>query len=479
MQDKWAEISVNLKKMLKSGLFKVWIAPLHATVDTLGLRLVAPNAYVASRLESMMLTTLQEAAAPVLGLEPAQVKVHIEAADQEAQASTAAVEHKSAGQKPEVELAPSEAPSIPVTMVASSVLQQASLPLPAATVYRSSQNWRFSFADFVVGPTNNMAVAAAQDVSRKYGCVRTLFVNSASGLGKTHLAQAVGRAINEEGGNARVGYLTAEEFASRFVTALRAQDIEGFKARFRELDVLLMEDVHFFQGKEKMQDMALAVVKNLQAKGGRAIFTSSFSPRELQKVDSQLVSHFCSGILTDMGRPTKDMRCDILGQKARSFQVLLPDSVCELLASRLSGDVRQMESCLNSLIFKARLLNCGLNLDLAMEVLSQYADVACGPDFSTILRLVCESYGLNERQLASKSRRKECVTGRNTAFYLARKHTEMTLEEIGEKFNRRHSTVIKGITSLERELSKESTEGRRIARAVRLIERNAGLGARA
>ena len=241
-----------------------------------------------------------------------------------------------------------------------------------------------------------------------------------------------------------------------------------------------MEDVHFFQGKEKMQDMALAVVKNLQAKGGRAIFTSSFSPRELQRVDSQLVSHFCSGILTDMGRPTKDMRCDILGQKARSFQVLLPDSVCELLASRLNGDVRQMESCLNSLIFKARLLNCGLNLDLAMEVLSQYADVACGPDFSTILRLVCESYGLNERQLASKSRRKECVTGRNTAFYLARKHTEMTLEEIGEKFNRRHSTVIKGITSLERELSKQSTEGRRIARAVSLIERNAGLaGARA
>ena len=478
MQDKWAEISGNLKKMLKSGLFKVWIAPLHATVDTQGLHLVAPNAYVASRLESMMLTTLQEAAAPVLGLEPGQVNVHIEAAGQEVQASTA-VEPQSAGQEPEGERAPSKAPSVPVAVAATPVLQQASLPLPAAAVYRSTQNWRFSFADFVVGPTSNMAVAAAQDVSRKYGCVRTLFVNSASGLGKTHLAQAVGRAICEEGGNARVGYLTAEEFASRFVTALRAQDIEGFKARFRELDVLLMEDVHFFQGKEKMQDMALAVVKNLQAKGGRAIFTSSFSPRELQRVDSQLVSHFCSGILTDMGRPTKDMRCDILGQKARSFQVLLPDSVCELLASRLSGDVRQMESCLNSLIFKARLLNCGLNLDLAMEVLSQYADVACGPDFSTILRLVCESYGLNERQLASKSRRKECVTGRNTAFYLARKHTEMTLEEIGEKFNRRHSTVIKGITSLERELSKESTEGRRIARAVTLIERNAGLGARA
>ncbi len=480
MRDKWAEISENLKKMLKSGLFKVWIAPLHASVHEGGLHLVAPNAYVAGRLESMMLASLREAAAPVLGLGPEQVDVRIEAAEQSADAEIVEEKQSSMQKKPadRADVSASAPSAVASFMAPARVPRQASLPLPSVAVYRDTQNWRYSFADFVVGPTNNMAVAAAQDVSRSCGCVRTLFVNSSSGLGKTHLAQAVGRAISEEGTNARVGYLTAEEFASRFVTALRAQDIEGFKARFRELDVLLMEDVHFFQGKEKMQDMALAVVKSLQAKGGRAIFTSSFSPRELQKVDSQLVSHFCSGILTDMGRPTKDMRCDILGRKARTFQVLLPESVCDLLASRLTGDVRQMESCLNSLIFKARLLNCGLNVDLAMEVLSQYADVACGPDFSTILRLVCESYGLNERQLASRSRRKECVVGRNTAFYLARKHTEMTLEEIGEKFNRRHSTVIKGITSLERELSRESTEGRRIARAVSLIERNAGLAER-
>ena len=322
-----------------------------------------------------------------------------------------------------------------------------------------------------------MAVAAAQDMSQRGGCVQTLFVSSASGLGKTHLAQAVGRAIADQGEAARVGYFTAEEFATRFVCSLKSHDVEGFKSRFRNLDMLLLEDVHFFQGKEKMQDMALAVVKNLQARGGRVIFTSSFSPRELQHVDSQLVSHFCSGILTDMGRPTEEMRRHILERKARSFQVLLPDPVCQLLASRLNGDVRQLESCLNSLVFKARLLNCGLNVDLAMEVLSQYASVCCEPDFPTILRLVCQSYGLNERQLASRSRRKECVQGRNLVYYLARKHTSLTLEQIGEKFNRRHSTVIKGITSVERELSKESSLGRQMARAVQLIERNAGLSA--
>ncbi len=157
--------------------------------------------------------------------------------------------------------------------------------------------------------------------------------------------------------------------------------------------------------------------------------------------------------------------------------MLLPDNVCELLASRLDGDVRQLESCLNSLIFKARLLHCAPRLDLAMEILSQYTQTPCGPDLPTIVRLVCESYGLNERQLRSNSRRRELVLGRNTVFYLARKHTELTLEEIGERFNRRHSTVIKGITSVERELSRESSLGRQIARAVSLIERNAGMNA--
>lgn len=535
--------------MLHSGVFKVWIAPLQAHVHAGGLLLTAPNAFVANWLEGKMLSTLREAAAPVLGIDPASVEVRITAAGDAAQGNSAAA-HQPASRSLEIRSPEGSAFAVdqgqasysqpnlsqPSHVQASSVQQpaanglalgldgahsvpagqfahassipgaslagvsansaetasrmdaallgtsprpqvQATLPISSAPAYRLATNWRYSFADFVVGPTNNMALAAAQDVSRSSGCVRTLFMNSAPGLGKTHLAQAVGRAIAEDRNGARVGYLTAEDFASRFVAALRTHDIENFKTRFRDLDVLLLEDVHFLQGKEKMQDMALAVVKNIQAKGGRVIFTSSFSPRELQRIDSQLVSHFCSGILTDIGRPTEDMRRHILERKAKSFQVLLPDSVCELLACRLDGDVRQMESCLNSLIFKARLLNCGLNLDLAMEVLSQYTEMSSGPDMPTIVRLVCESYGLNERQLGSRSRRKECVLGRNTVYYLARKHTELTLEEIGEKFNRRHSTVIKGITSVERELSKESSLGRQIARAVKLIERNAGMNA--
>lgn len=462
MRERWSEISENLKKMLPSGVFKVWIAPLTAHAHDRGLRLDAPNAFVAGWLESKMLPALRQAAAPVLGLEPDMVDVRIAAAPDAREQEAAA--------QPTALNAPRDAAST------GKQRTQGVLPIPAGHGPLAA-TWRYSFADFVVGPTNNMAVAAARDVSSSGGCVRTLFLSSASGLGKTHLTQAVGRAIAEEGGSARVAYLSAEEFASRFVAALRCHEVESFKARFRDLDVLLLEDVHFFQGKEKMQDMALAVIKGLQARGGKVIFTSSFSPRELQRVDSGLVSHFCSGILADIGRPTEAMRRDILTRKAKNFQVLLPDNVCELLASRLDGDVRQLESCLNSLIFKARLLHCAPRLDLAMEILSQYTQTPCGPDLPTIVRLVCESYGLNERQLRSNSRRRELVLGRNTVFYLARKHTELTLEEIGEQFNRRHSTVIKGITSVEREISRQSSLGRQIARAVSLIERNAGMNA--
>ena len=339
-----------------------------------------------------------------------------------------------------------------------------------------SGRYEFTFENFIKGPSNQFAFAAAQAVAANpSGAYNPLFIYGPSGLGKTHIMQSVGRAVQEQGGQARLAYLSAEDLASRYVAALRSNDVESFRARLRDLDVLLLEDVHFLQGKEKMQDMVLTVIKSLQDRGGRAIFTSSFSPRELEKLDSQLVSHFCSGIVSPLERPDTEMCRHILERKAKSFQVLLPDEVCDLLAGRLQGDVRQLESCLKSLVFKARMLNCGLNPELALEVLQQYATVDCGPDFASIVRLVCESYGLNERQLASRSHKQQYVLARNTIYYLARKHTDMSLKEIGERFNRRHSTVIKGITSLEREIANESRVGRQISRAVELIERNAGI----
>lgn len=467
MTAQWCGIRKNLQKSLESGIFKVWIAPLEGSVDGTAVRLVAPNGFVADWIRERLSDAVRQASAAEMGVALGDVSVDVTVAE----TATRPV-RRSVTASPRT----TEAPCVPVRRQET----QAVLPLqrPLIEPRAVPANWRYRFDDFVVGPTNEVAVAAARDLCRRATCVETLFVSSSSGLGKTHLVQAMGYVLSEEmGQSGRVAYMTAEEFATRFVAALRAHDVESFKSHLRGLDVLMLEDVHFLQGKEKMQDEALTTIKSLQARGSRVVLTSSFTPRELRNVDSQLVSHFCSGLLANIGKPTLDMRRTILDRKARMHQVMLPDPVTDLLAERLCSDVRQLESCLNNLIFKARHLRRNISLEMALDVLGQYAQVETTLDVENLIRLVCESYGLNMRQLASRSRRHECVLARNTVYYLARKHTELSLQEIGDKFNRRHSTVIKGITSLEREMQRETSVGRQIANTVTLIERNAGLSA--
>ncbi len=427
----------KLSQRLEPGVFKIWIKPLEAKIVDGSLTLTAPKPYMAQWLQSKLLSVLEGCTREVLG-EQAQVRIEAKA---------------------------SETPSLPRRV-------QSWLPM-LTPVRQQSKNWRYNFSDFVVGESNRVAVAAAKDVCRRDGGVQTLYVNAQAGLGKTHLSQAVGHDITENPGRT-VDYLTAEEFSARFVASLKSNEVESFKERLRKLDVLLFEDVHFLQNKPKIQETALSVVKAIQDHGGRVIFTSSFSPRELQKVDSQLVSSFCSGILTQIDRPDESMRCEIIQRKAQSMQMAISDQVCLLLAKRLDSDVRQIESCLKSVIFKAKLLQTEITPDLALEVLAQYS-ASTSVDLQFLSTLVCEHLGLELTSLHSRSRCQNHVVGRNTIFYLARKHTDLTLKEIGQPFNRRHSTVLQGITSIEKELAKQSSLGRQIARVLDLVEEKAGL----
>lgn len=475
MTAQWPGICENLKKSLDSGVFKVWIAPLEGSVEHNVVNLTAPSAFVANWVRDRLGDVLRQSAAPVLGLAASAIELNVRVASASERPSPPAPTRVVEEPVHSASALPPACDHITRTPESPAIPAQGQLPLRSAAP--GPLRWRYHFDDFVVGPTNAVAVAAAQDICRPASSVDTLFVSADSGLGKTHLIHAIGQCLYREQGHARVGYLTAEDFTTRFIMGMRSGQMDNFKAGLRDLDVLLLDDVHFFQGKEKTQEEALATIKSLQARGSRVVLTSSFTPRELSNVDSQLVSYFCSGLLANMERPSLDMRRHILSRKARLHQVILPDAVADLLARQCSTDVRQLESCLNNLIFKARHLNRQICLELAMDVLGQFASVESVLDVEHIINMVCDSYGLSFRQLASRSRRQECVLARNTVYYLARKHTELSLQEIGEKFNRRHSTVIKGITSIERELQRESTVGRQVAKAVQLIERNAGIRA--
>ncbi len=336
-------------------------------------------------------------------------------------------------------------------------------------------SWRYSFKDFVVGPSNELAFSAARSICRHQLFTDQFYVCSAPGLGKTHLLQAIGQELSATGGQkqgrVRLAYLTAEDFACRMVMALKQREMESFKAGFRDgVDVLLLEDIHFLQGKEKTQEELLTTVKSLRSLGKKIVFTSSFLPKELPKLDSLLASQFCDGFMAVIEKPDFATRMRILENKARVFQVQIPHEVNELFANTIHSDIRLLENCLQNLVIKARLMNQHITQDLALGVLKNYAPTTTKPDMEKITAFICRSFNLSHDSLRTKSRKKEYVLARNTIFYLARKHTELSLKNIGEAFNRKHSSVIKGITQVEREMSRQSTVGRQLDRLIQTLE---------
>lgn len=473
MNAQWDQIRQILRKTVNPGLFHVWIAPLTAELHGTSLRLQAPNEFVAVWVRDRLLEQIRQAAVSVLGqlgeisvvAETAAVPGATEAgAVPGAMVSASAVSGGAAPAPFPSPFPPSSPPSGP---------RQLGLPLMAREASRPRPCWQFSFDDFVVGPSNQLAYAAALAL-----CDRTLdsdqvFLSSAPGLGKTHLLQAMGRRLSglSNKQQARVEYLTAEEFGRLWVQAFKGQELERFKARFRDsLDILLLEDVHFFQGKARMQDELMATMKALHARGAKVIFTSTFAPRELKDLDSTLASRLCSGFMAIIEKPGFETRKRIVEQKARTFHVALPDNVAELLAERIHADIRKLESCIQNLVLKARLLNQKITLELACEVLNHYEPEIPLFSLERIIEFVCDAFDLSPQQLGSKTRQRAIVQARNAAFFLARKYTDMSLQDIGDKFNRKHSTVLKGIANVEREMTLETPAGRQIARTVELAK---------
>jgi chromosomal replication initiator protein len=452
MNATWQHIQGFLEKGLHPGMYKVWIKPLQAEVQDNHICLVAPNEFVADWVRDKLMDKIEEAASQVLGQDP---RISVRAMAQEEAKAHKPLKKPRAGRR-------------------EGEGTQNGLPMQVASPGHAVTRWRFTFDDFVVGPSNQLAYAASQSICDKSLGSDSLFLSSDPGLGKTHLLHAIGRhlVVGANRDQVRIRYLTAEEFATHMVLALRAREMERFKAAFRDsIDVLLLEDIHFLQNKEKIQAELLCTLKSLNDRGCRVVFTSSFLPRELDSVDTQLASRFCQGFLAVIDKPDFDTRCRIIQNKARDiFQVQVPRDVSELLASRIKNDVRQLESCLQNLVFKARLMGGQITCDLASRVLENYAPDDSGPGLDRIVDAVCEVYELTPGELKSKTKKRGVVIARDTAFLLARRHTDLSLKEIGNTFNRRHSTVLKGITRLEQELSKQTPLGRQINRTLGMLK---------
>ena len=467
MQNLWSQIQTQLGNTLTPGNYKVWIAPLQAELSgslaagDLVLHLYAPTEYVALRVKERFFTEICQAACQAAGGR-LEVTVACGKPDRPLPALPPATLPSAAGEAPQAGFA-----GVPV---------QIGLPLHFS---EKNTSLRYSFDSFVVGPSNELAYAAAKSICRKdMPDVNTLFLVSGPGLGKTHLIQSIAGSLRSEGlSRCKVACLTAEEFGSRLIAAIKARDTERFKAIYRDADVFLLEDIQFLQGKEKMQDEVLSTIKSIREHGGQVVFSSSFLPQDLHDLDSQLASRFCSGFFAQITPPCFETRKNIFKQKAGMHRITLADPVAELLAEHVQNDVRRIESCLHNLILQARMLNREISLELAASLLEQYSDQDEPLDFNSIVQTVCRAFGLKREDIASKIRRSDYVSARNAIFFLARKHTDLTLAEIGRAFKRSHTTVIKGISSLEREINRGSPQGRQMLKTIELIEKNGRLRA--
>jgi len=352
-------------------------------------------------------------------------------------------------------------------------LEEVQLPLPSfPSMGRRGQlrlNGNFTFDRFVVGASNQFAYSASAALAdADLGRYDTLFLLSSTGLGKTHLSQAVGNRILQRMPGTRVYYITAEDFANEMIRSLKNRRIEEFKDKYRRgCDVLLLEEVHFLSGKEKIQKELGYTLDALVSDKKKIIFTSSMPPKDIPGISRELSSRFASGLLTAITTPEYDTRLRILGAKAEELDLQLREEVLEFLASELKRDVRQMESALKCLKARSDLMNVPIDMDLARDVLSCFVSAEKALTLDRILNLVCRYYKVEPEILRSRSRKRIHVYPRNVFVYLSRRHTDKTLDAIGGVINRTHSTVLYAAEMIE----KRSKTDRKLRSQVEFLSR--------
>lgn len=307
-------------------------------------------------------------------------------------------------------------------------------------------NPEYSFDNFVEGDCNRLARSAGLAVASNPGgtAFNPLFIYGKSGLGKTHLAQAIGIEVKKKFPDKIVLYVNANRFQSQFVEAIRNNNKNDFLHFYQMIDVLIIDDVHEFAGKEKTQDIFFHIFNHLHQTGKQLILTSDKPPVELQGLEQRLLSRFKWGLSADLQAPDYETRVAILKTKAYKDGILLPDDVIEYLASNIKENIRELEGALISLLAQSTLNKRDINLDLAKEIvdrLIKHTKKELSIDY--IQKVVCNYYEIPVESLKSKSRKREIVQARQIAMYFSKNLTKASLATIGAHIGGKdHATVL-------------------------------------
>ena len=325
--------------------------------------------------------------------------------------------------------------------------QPGATPQRPATHFPSFFNPRYTFENFIRGENNQLATSAAMAVADNPGKTRfnPLVIYGPTGLGKTHLVQAIGNRILQRNRNARVLYTNSEKFTMEYINAIQTNKLPEFTNFYRGVDVLVVDDIQFLGGKERTQDMFFHTFNALHQAGKQVILTSDKQPKDLADVDERLISRFQWGLTADIQPPDFETRMAILQQKAMEEGVDLEGDIMEYIARHVTSSVREIEGCLISLLAKVTLDNRVLTLDLAKDVVRSVTNAPNSKQLTIedIKKEVSSYYNQEVALLSAKTRKHEVVLARQMCMYLAKQLTLMSLKSIGMHFGGRdHTTVL-------------------------------------
>lgn len=312
-----------------------------------------------------------------------------------------------------------------------------------------SVNPVFTFERFVTGPSNQFAAAAAEAVADNPGqTYNPFFVYGRSGLGKTHLLHAIAHRVNAHHPEFRVEYLTTEQFVNDLINCIRHKKMDHFRARFRALDILLLDDIQFIAGKERTQEEFFHTFNTLQSAGRQVVFTSDARPAEIPGLEERLRSRFLQGLLADIQPPDLETRCAILREKARAAGWDLPEDVVLFIARRVQKNVRELEGCLNRTIAYAQLTTLPVSVELVRKALSELLPEQKEASPAEVIRFVAHHYGVRVADLKGRSNRRSISLPRQVAMYLIREILSLSYPEIGKLFSKHHSTAIYAVENI-------------------------------
>jgi chromosomal replication initiator protein len=419
----WEEVSSRLRGALNDTTFQTWFAKssgVELTDDA--FTLAVPNDFTREWIEGHFLGLIRAAVKDATGHERRiQLSVrHGEGAPEPVDGSVA---------EPSVHVVPEPAPTATITQ-------------------------KYTFDLFVIGSSNRFAHAAALAVAEAPAqAYNPLFIYGGTGLGKTHLLQAVGQYVGEHGNGLTARYVTSETFMNDFINSLRDKRIEGFKQRYRTYDVLLVDDVQFFEGKERIQEEFFHTFNSLYESGSQIVISSDRPPKEIATLEARLRSRFEWGLITDIQPPDLETRIAILRKKVKTDEIYISDpDVVTHIAERVTTNIRELEGALTRVVAFSSLTGRPMTAALAEDVLKDVFPQGQAVEISIrlIQETVSERFGMSVNELCSAKRSQAIAYPRQVAMYLSRALTDSSLPKIGKEFGGRdHTTVMHANAKIE------------------------------